>query len=136
LAVLLVLSIVCAVAVPGVNAALTRAEVNAAIRELVTDIRFAQQMAMGEGRIYRITFSKYMNLYRIGYTSHPVQVTVKQVVLPEGLTLVGTSFRNDILSFNVTGAPSAAGTINLEDKRGKDIRITVLLATGRVRVYR
>ena len=136
MAVLLLFSIVCAVAVPGVNAVLTGAELNAAIRELVTDIRFAQQMAMGEGRIYRITFNKYMNLYRVGYTSHPVQVTVKQVVLPGGLTLVGTSFKNDTLSFNVIGSPSAAGTINLQDKRGREIRVTVLLATGRVRVYR
>jgi prepilin-type N-terminal cleavage/methylation domain-containing protein len=136
LVVLLIISIAYAVAVPGVKAVLTGVEVNAAIRELVTDIRYAQQMAIGEGRVYRIIFNKHMNLYRVSYTSYPIQVTVKQVVYPEGLTLLGTSFNNDMLSFNVMGAPSAAGTITLKDNRGKEIRVTVLPATGRVRVYR
>lgn len=134
--VLLLVSIICAVAVPGIKALFTRAEVNAVLRELVTDIRYAQQMAMGEGRIYRVTFNTHLNLYRISYTSYPTQVTVKQVLFPEGLTLLSTSFTNNILSFNIMGAPSAAGTIRFVDKSGKEIRITVLLATGRVRVYR
>ena len=130
LVVLLIISIAYAVAVPGVKAVLTGVEVNAAIRELVTDIRYAQQMAIGEGRVYRIIFNKHMNQYRVSYTSYPIQVTVKQVVYPEGLTLLGTSFNNDMLSFNVMGAPSAAGTITLKDNRGKEIRVTVLPATG------
>jgi hypothetical protein len=111
-------------------------EAKAAIRELVTDIRLAQQRAMGEGRKYYISFNKHMQLYQISYTSHPTKVIVKQVFFPEGLTLLGTNFKKDTLSFNVMGAPSAGGTITLKEKRGKQVEITVVLATGRVRVYR
>lgn len=134
--VLLIISIICAVAVPGINAVLTGGEVKAAIRELVTDIRFAQQMAMGEGREYYIYFNKHIQLYQISYARHPINIIVKQVYFPEGLTLLGTNFKGDTLSFNVMGAPSAGGTITLKEKQGKQVEITVLPATGRVRVYR
>ncbi len=93
-------------------------------------------MAMGEGRTYHVIFNKDLQNYRIGYTSHPVQTTVKLIYFPEGLTLLGTNFTGNKFSFNIMGAPSASGTAELMDKKGKIIKITVLPATGRVRVYR
>ena len=44
LLVLLIISIAYAVAVPEINAALAKVEADAALRELVTDIRYAQQI--------------------------------------------------------------------------------------------
>lgn len=136
LLVLLIISIACAVAAPGIDAALAKVEADAALRGLVTDIRYAQQMSIARGRVYRINFNVSMQLYRISYAEHPTPAIVKQVYFPEALTLVGTNFDRHTLGFNAMGAPLAAGTIELKDKRGRPIRITVLPATGRVRVYR
>lgn len=136
LAVLVIISISCAIVLPAADAVLYRAKVDTAIRELITDIRFAQQMAMGEGRAYHIVFNKALQNYRLGCRGHPLPITVKLVTFPEGLTLIGTNFTDDRLSFNIMGVPSAGGTVELLDKRGRIIEITVLLATGRVRVYR
>ena len=54
LLVLLIISIAFAVAAPGIDAALDKAEADAALRELVTDIRYAQQLSIARGRVYRI----------------------------------------------------------------------------------
>lgn len=123
-------------AFPAIDAVLVQARVNSAIRELVTDIRYVQQMAMGEGRTYNVIFNTNVQNYRVDYTSYPMVTIVKRVFFPEGLTLLGTNFKNNTISFYITGAPSAAGTIELMDRKGNIIRITVLPATGRVRVYR
>lgn len=136
LLVLLIISIACAAAAPGIDAALAKAEVDAALRELVTDIRYAQQMSISRGRVYRINFNVSMQLYRISYARQQAPAIVKQVYFPPGLTLVGTNFDHHTLGFNAMGAPLAAGTIEFKDKKGRPIRITVLPATGRVRVYR
>ena len=49
---------------------------------------------------------------------------------------MSTNFEHHTLGFNAMGAPLVARPIELKDKRGRPIRITVLPATGRVRVYR
>ena len=136
LAVLLITAVVFAVAVPDISAALAGVRINTAVRELVTDIRYAQQMALAECRVYRITFNTGMQLYRISYAGRATQVIVKQAYFPEELTLLGTNFGGNTLGFNIMGAPTEAGTIELMDKWGRSVRITVLPATGRVRVYR
>ncbi len=136
LLVLLIISIACAAAAPGIDAALAKVEADAALRELVTDIRYAQQMSISRGRVYRISFNVSLQLYRISYAQQQAPAIVKQVYFPEGLTLVGTNFDHHTLGFNAMGAPLAAGTIEFKDKKGRPIRITVLPATGRVRVYR
>ena len=133
---MLIISIACAAAVPGIGLSLAKAETDAALRELVTDIRYAQQMSLFRGRVYRITFNVNLQLYAISYAQLPTQVIVKQVYFPEGLTLIGTNFDSHTLGFNAMGAPLEAGTIELADKRGRPVRVTVLPATGRVRVYR
>lgn len=89
LLVLLIISIAYAVAVPEINAALAKVEADAALRELVTDIRYAQQMSISRGRVYRINFNVSLQLYRISYAQQQAPAIVKQVYFPEGLTLSG-----------------------------------------------
>lgn len=113
-----------------------RAVMNTAVRKMVTDIRYAQQMALAEARVYYITFNRSLQLYRISFAAHPMQKTVRQVPLPDGLRLIGTNFPDNRLHFTELGAPSRGGTIELVDARGQIISVTVLPATGRVRVYR
>jgi len=136
LLVLLIISIACAVAAPGIDAVLAKAEADAALRELVTDIRYAQQLSIARGRVYRINFNVNLQLYWMSYAQHPAPAIVKQVYFPEALTLIGTNFDHHTLGFNAMGAPLAAGTLEFKDKKGRTIRVTVLPATGRVRVYR
>lgn len=135
LTVMLIISIASAVAVPAVNAALERAAGNAALRELVTDLRYAQQMALSDGSNYYITFNKSMQTYTISVAGQFDQEIIKQVTLPDGIKLLGTNFANNKLYYTDLGSPSAGGRIELSDRKGKVIKITVLPATGRIRVY-
>jgi type II secretory pathway pseudopilin PulG len=136
LAVLVIISIVSAVAVPRIDTVLESAVKDAAVRELVTDLRYARQMALTEGRIYYIAFNKNMQTYQVSVAGKPTQIIIKQVVLPDGIRLLDTTFTDDKFYYNSMGAPSRGGTIELLDRKNRVISITVLPATGRVRIYR
>jgi prepilin-type N-terminal cleavage/methylation domain-containing protein len=133
--ILLILSIVTSIAVYDIGGFMAYTYIRTALRQIVSDIRFAQQMAVNEGRTYYLTFDKNRDLYTIKVTGHPMEVIIKRVYLKDGVNLLGTNFIGDEFHFTSLGAPSRGGEINLRDVRGRNYRITILPATGRVRVY-
>ncbi|MBA1336991.1 MAG: hypothetical protein HPY66_3427 [Firmicutes bacterium] len=141
LAVMLILAIAAALARSGFEGLMAGARARAAIREMVTDFRYAQQMAVSEGKNYYVLIDWENNFYRIKTSSHPQPKVIKQVWLEGNVRLTGIkSNDNNFYSrkefhFCSSGAPSSGITIYLQDYRGKDYSITVLPATGRVRVY-
>jgi len=132
---LLVLSIIFTIAKPGFEVMLEQARVRAILRELVTDVRYAQQMALGEGKIYYVIFDRNSEAYRIQVAGNPFPQVLKQVFFADGIDLSWTSFPEDRFHFTSLGAPSGGGTVTIMDSRGNVYRITVLPATGRVRIY-
>ncbi len=112
----------------GVNA-------RTSIRQMVTDIRYVQQMALGEGTNCYIAFDRYNGSYRIFKAANPGPHIIKVVNLEDRIRITGTTFPEDRFHFTALGAPSRGGTIIVCDGRGKEYRLTVLPATGRVKVY-
>jgi prepilin-type N-terminal cleavage/methylation domain-containing protein len=135
LVVLIILSLVLAIGQPVFSSALSSAKGRGAVRELVNDLRYAQQMAIGTGENHYLVFDREQELYLIKIVGYPLAKVLKVVRLEGKLDIMGTSFPDDSLHFTSLGAPSRGGTINLQDKRNKLYTITVLPATGRVKVY-
>lgn len=135
LVVLFILSLVLAIGQPVFSSALSSAKGRGAVRELVNDLRYAQQMAIGTGENHYLVFDREQELYLIKIVGYPLAKVLKVVRLEGKLDIMGTSFPDDSLHFTSLGAPSRGGTINLQDKRNKLYTITVLPATGRVKVY-
>ena len=92
-------------------------------------------MAIGTGENHYLVFDREQELYLIKIVGYPLAKVLKVVRLEGKLDIMGTSFPDDSLHFTSLGAPSRGGTINLQDKRNKLYTITVLPATGRVKVY-
>jgi prepilin-type N-terminal cleavage/methylation domain-containing protein len=135
LAVMLIISVIAVMVNIDFNAFLAYARARASITELVTDIRCAQQMAIGEGRNYYIDLNRENDSYMIKVAAHPQAEIIKLVKLEGIIDILGTNFPDDEFYFTCLGAPSRGGEINIKDCRGKDYRITILPATGRVKVY-
>lgn len=133
LAVMLILSICVAVSRPVFGTLMAGTRARATIREMVTDMRHAQQMAVSEGKNYYIYFDCQNNFYRIKTASNPQPKIIKQISLEGNIRLIGTSIKE--FRFSGSGAAVPGLTIYLQDYRGKDYSITVRPATGRVRVY-
>jgi prepilin-type N-terminal cleavage/methylation domain-containing protein len=133
--ILLIISIATSIAAYNIGGFMAYASIRTALRQMVSDIRLAQQMAVGEGQLYYLAFDRHRDLYMIKVTGHPMAKVIKRVFLEGGVDILGTNFSGDEFYFNSLGAPSRGGEITLKDIRGRVYRITVLPATGRVRVY-
>lgn len=131
----MILSIVMAVAGVDFEGLTDRSGLKTSVRELVTDIRYAQQIALGSGKNCYVLFDTDRELYRIKIGGHPEPEIIKQVVLREGID-IETSYKGQSLHFTPIGAPSIGGTIMVCNSRGACYRITILPATGRVKVYK
>ncbi|NLT93956.1 MAG: prepilin-type N-terminal cleavage/methylation domain-containing protein [Clostridia bacterium] len=135
LVVLLLFSLVLAIGQPVFSASLKYAKGRGAIRQLVNDIRYAQQMAIGTGENHYLVFDREQELYLLKVINYPLPEVLKVVRLEDKLDILGTNFPEDSLHFTPLGSPSRGGTITLRDKRDKLYTITILPATGRVKVY-
>lgn len=134
LVVLMIFSLVLAIGQPVFSSALSSAKGRGAIRELINDLRYAQQMAVGTGETHYIAFDREQDLYLLKIVGSHTEV-LKVVRLEDKLDILGTSFPSDSFHFTSLGAPSRGGTINVKDMRDRLYTITILPATGRVKVY-
>lgn len=130
----MLIAIITGIAVPSFGPILDQIHVKTTLQQLIADIRYAQQMALGEGKNYYIIFDVYSEAYRIQKAANPVPHVIKQVSLGDGIEILGTNFPEDRFHFTSFGAPSRGGRITVMDSRGNTYSITVLPATGRVKV--
>ncbi|MDN5312211.1 GspH/FimT family pseudopilin [Biomaibacter acetigenes] len=137
LAVLVIISIIAAIATQNFGFILSNARMNTTIMELVTDIRHAQQVAVGERINCYIIFDNSNKFYSIRVDANPLPKTIKWVNFDRRID-ISTNFPENRFHFTSLGAPSTGGTIyikNSKDSGGRTYRITILPATGRIRVY-
>ncbi len=126
---------------------------DAALREVASDIREAQSRAMTEQMYYGIHFIEAENIYfvRCGdttatlFASDPIpwgphgETTV---TLTKGIVFERTesntdpiTFGSDAVIFYPSGSPNKGGSVYLQNERGKERYLTVAISTGRVRLY-
>lgn len=139
--VLFILGILSILVLPGMGQFTDGIIVRSAAYALANDIRRAQNLALQEGRGYRIdlyTRDFYYLLRADSATSTPV----KRVEFSPRILEIRANFQTGspahgihAVRYRSTGTPSQAGTITLKTRTGRAISLTVEVATGRVRVY-
>lgn len=134
LAVLIILSILFAAAAQNFSTTLSKARMNATIMELVSDIRYAQQIAIGKRINCYMVFDNKNKYYSIRIDDNPLPKTLKWVNIDKRIDVI-TNFPENRFHFTSLGAPSIGGTINIKDKTARAYTITILPATGRIKVY-
>jgi len=109
-----------------------------AAREITTTLRLLQNQAMVEERTFYFRFVLYENTrwgYLIKKTDDKGMLEKDHTfkLLPPGITIFSTPGITELM-FYPTGAPSTGLTINVTSTYGRGIGITVLPATGRVKM--
>lgn len=104
------------------------------LKELINDLNYTRNNAIIESKKYIFTIGPDENYYSIHRVENMAKL-VKKKEFTNGIKILKTSLKNNNTSFNSTGAPSNAGTINLENSKGEEIEITIGVATGKIRVY-
>jgi len=84
-------------------------------RDLVTDLRYAQQMAISQQVKYGVRFSSDQKKYQIIQFSQTEQI-IKTVYLPDGIGFQQINFTNSQVKFNIYGAVTEAGKVILNNQ--------------------
>jgi len=116
---------------------LRRYTLNNASLALQADIRYAQQMAVMEGRLWRVDFDSVNNGYTIRRMPNNILDTAdyrREVILPKGVTIDFNGRQGLFLHYTPRGTVYNAGTISL--RSGSLIQTsTVVPSAGRVRIF-
>lgn len=132
--VLALVGIVAAIAVPQLNKDIGRFRLQVAARELLADLRWAQQSVINREYLeYNIVFDPANERYMI-YDRGRAMPPVKVVSMPAGVDLNNTNFPSNILILNLKGLPVAAGTVELADRASGDRLYVIIHPRGRARI--
>lgn len=111
---------------------------NIAARDLVSDLRWARQLAMAEGRPVSVILDLDSNRYQIerneqpGHPIGPIRDLGGPAVTPESIDILESTGGRKV-TFYPHGTTNVFTTITLANRSGKQKQITVV-ATGRVRL--
>lgn len=113
------------------NRMLKEVTLKAKVSEVVEGIEYMKQSAIATGNNYALICSDHYILFKgLPYD------TLFTVQLGENITVPADITGKYFFRFNGTMAPSGAGTLTLRDKSlRRQARITVGVATGKIRVY-
>ena len=104
------------------------------LKELKTDINYARNKTIVESKKHIVDIRPYNNSYVI-YRLEGSRKIVKRKELTNGIKINKTNIKGNEIIFTYSGAPELAGTIELENRKGKQIQITITPATGKVNIY-
>jgi type IV fimbrial biogenesis protein FimU len=142
--VLLILGIVSAVAVPSIKSSLDEMKLDAAAREAVSAIYYAQSISIKEGESYGVKFNKTIQAIICfkppgnAPILHPIDkkpyiVDFIGVGHLQGLEIVSSTFVGNKVNFNYLGEPSESGSAILA-YGGIQKTINIALPLGKVSV--
>ena len=145
ISVISLLGILLIIAVPNVYTVNQNWVLEAAAREMVEDIRWAQHLAIVEGKSYNFEIHLSKKYYKIrpdNYNSpslktvylNPNIARITSTLLNPGYSGEFSDYR--VLTYSATGNPGQTGSIVLETRNGKRLIITVAVGTGRAVIKR
>jgi prepilin-type N-terminal cleavage/methylation domain-containing protein len=130
--VLSIILIIAAIVVPSLHIT-ERYALKAAAMELKSDILYTKTKAVKDSKRYWMKIYKDSNLYFI--TSDAFGPHHKVVYLNEGIEIEEAVFSTDnTIKFTIKGTTGSGGRICLRSKHFR-VKITVVPATGRVKIY-
>ncbi len=101
---------------------------------LRADLAYTQQLAIAHNRAHRVVFDSTNERIIIERAEGAGYVTVSQRELASGVNLVGSTFTDGQVEFNLLGEPSEGGTVTLCGSDGATVTVTVKPGTGLVTV--
>ena len=117
------------IGIPVFNGVREKEELTGAVRDLVVDIRYAQQLAITEQLYYGVKFisvnddlDKY-ELFKYSSSTNPEVVQLKD--LPEGIRFVSIDFSNSSVVFNPYGAADEQGSVTLSNSASNTSMVEV-----------
>jgi Tfp pilus assembly protein FimT len=135
--VVLILGITLGMSIPKLQEPIERFRVVTTARQLESDIRSLQQMAISQE--YAGFSMTLPTAATPAYSTYKDSVTMKQTVLPAGITM--TSNYPSIpphpptIYFGLKGLPNRGGTITVQGNKTGEIRYVIIYnVTGRIRI--
>ncbi len=104
------------------------------LREFASDIQYTRNRTIVESSMYSIIIYPNKNYYVVTHHASTARQVIKRKELTKGIKLISTNIPNNEIIFTYTGRPLNAGTIYLEDSKGKIIEISVTPVTGKVNI--
>jgi prepilin-type N-terminal cleavage/methylation domain-containing protein len=134
-------TVLVAVAVPNFYKILARHQLDTAARHLAADIREARERAQTERAVHEVRFNKESDRYEIWrYAEGQGYQLVRRVTLPRQVDMFHAKFfaqsQSYVVRFNYFGEPSNGGNgaVGLKNRAGEELRYVIVSKTGRVRV--
>lgn len=124
LVVLEVLVLLSTLSIPLIRNFQPNLQLSAAIRDMSTDIRYAQQLSITEQVIYGVRFNSSAKTYDI-IRIDTATTTVKTVSLPSNVVYGSIGFGDKVVRFNSYGAVQVSGTVVLENTNNQSKSIIV-----------
>lgn len=125
LAVIMVVGILALVSLPIYIQIKPRLNLNAETRDIVSDLRYAQQLSVTEQINYSVVFDKAQNKYTIINTSNNQVVKSKNISTGVTIQSITSSLTSDTVTFNVTGAALETGLITLVNTNNLTSEISI-----------
>ena len=133
--VLALIGVIAAIAVPNLAKCVGRYRLQCTARELLADLRWAQQAVINREYLeYRIVFDPVNERYLIYDRGSTLLPPAKTVYIPPGVDLYGTNFPWHTLTLNLKGLPVAAGTVELVDRVSGCRMYVIIHPRGRSRI--
>lgn len=120
-----IIALLAASAIPYLKKYQPNLKLNAAARDLTTDLRYAQQLTITEQKVYQVIFDLIDNKYQIQKIG-AATTTVKSVILETGVTIKQiTDLSGQTVVFNYYGGVSQAGKIILTNINNAESTINI-----------
>ena len=111
----LVTGIIAGISVTSFSSYQPSLELSGVSRDMINNLRYAQQLAISQQINYGIHFYPDQKKYQVVKYSTPEEM-IKNIFLPSGIAFSQVTFADNQLKFNIYGAVVEAGTIVLENK--------------------
>lgn len=124
LIVISITAIVAAISIPFDRSIIQNMNLSAATRDLASDLRYAQQLAVTTQINYNVIIDIASNSYQIKDAA--TATTIKNVNIKNNIYLKSVSdFSSNTASFNATGAALSTGSIVLSNLSGRESIIEI-----------
>ncbi len=120
-----ILAILALLSMPFLRSFVPSIQLSGATRDLIADLRYAEQLSVTEQIEHGIRFSSSTNAYQLIKYGEP-ETEIQSKILPEKISFYSISgFTNDEVKFNPYGAARETGLIILENSNNATTAIDV-----------
>jgi len=121
-----IIVLIATISIPYLRKYQPNLKLNAAARDLTTDLRYAQQLTITEQKIYRVVFNSDNDQYQIQRID-TATTTVKTVTFESEISIkqITDLTDNNKVIFNYYGGVSQSGTIILTNTNNVDATINI-----------